>query len=294
MSTTAIDPSQWTNLLDPNSDVLLVGGQDYYVENAEQSYSLTSPSTGVLQFEVQAGDVWSAVDPTTKNRSEISGLTTFLPGTQINVSYGFNLLPGSVNSSSWCVIGQFHQLNNDGNSPPLEVDLVGQKMAVQVDYLNASGVEVYKTIYTDSQNIVEGHNYAMNIQVTFNANGTGHVVLTRDGVTLVDYTGQMGFAANPDVYWKEGIYRAASTTTMTAQYSNLNITTGAAAAPSAPAAPTPVAPTSAADAYAAKAGAALSVSAAQGVLANDADHNGQSLTAALAANGGPAHGTLVL
>ncbi|HEY2660316.1 MAG TPA: Ig-like domain-containing protein, partial [Caulobacteraceae bacterium] len=30
------------------------------------------------------------------------------------------------------------------------------------------------------------------------------------------------------------------------------------------------------------------------VLANDADHNGQSLTAALAANGGPAHGTLVL
>jgi VCBS repeat-containing protein len=81
---------------------------------------------------------------------------------------------------------------------------------------------------------------------------------------------------------------------MTAQYSNLNITTGAAAAPSAPAAPTPVAPTSAADAYAAKAGAALSVSAAQGVLANDADHNGQSLTAALAANGGPAHGTLVL
>jgi VCBS repeat-containing protein len=286
MTTTTVDPANWTTSLNPATTDLLVDGTAYYVENANKSYSLTSPSTGVLQFEVQSGDVWTAVDPTTKNRSEISSLTTLLPGTQINVSYGFNLLPGSVNNSSWCVIGQFHQLNNDGNSPPLEVDLVGQKMAVQVDYLNSSGAEVYKTIYTDSQNIVEGHNYAMNIQVTFNANGTGHVVLTRDGVTLVDYTGQMGFAANPDVYWKEGIYRAASTTTMTAQYSNLHVSTGAAT--------TPTAPTSAADTYAAKAGAALSVSAAQGVLANDADHNGQSLTAVLAANGGPAHGTVTL
>ncbi|HEY2661263.1 MAG TPA: hypothetical protein VGI79_16200, partial [Caulobacteraceae bacterium] len=141
MTTAAVDPSNWTTSLNANTTELVLDGSDYYVENADQSYSLTSPSTGVLQFEVQAGDVWSAVDPTTKNRSEISGLTTFLPGTQINVSYGFNLLPGSVNNASWCVIGQFHQLNNDGNSPPLEVDLVGQKMAVQVDYLNASGVE---------------------------------------------------------------------------------------------------------------------------------------------------------
>ncbi len=59
-------------------------------------------------------------------------------------------------------------------------------------------------------------------------------------------------------------------------------------------APATVAPTEKADAYAAKAGAALSVGAAQGVLANDTDHNGLTLTAVLAANGGPSHGTLVL
>ncbi|HEY2661250.1 MAG TPA: heparin lyase I family protein [Caulobacteraceae bacterium] len=226
--TTAVAPANWTTSLNAATTDLLVDGSDYYVENADKSYSLTSPSSGVLQFEVKSGDVWTAVDPTTKNRSEIAGATTFLPGKQINVTYGFDLLPGSVNSSSWCVIGQFHQLKSDGNSPPFEIDMVGQKMAVQVDYLNSSGAEMYKTLYVDSQNIVEGHKYAMNIQVTFNANGTGHLVLIRDGVTLVNYTGAMGFAANPDVYWKEGIYRSASSSTMTAQYSNLHITTGAA------------------------------------------------------------------
>ncbi len=54
------------------------------------------------------------------------------------------------------------------------------------------------------------------------------------------------------------------------------------------------APGSTADAYAAKAGSALTVNAAQGVLANDTDHNGLTLSAALAANGGPSHGSLVL
>ncbi len=53
-------------------------------------------------------------------------------------------------------------------------------------------------------------------------------------------------------------------------------------------------PTSTPESYAAKAGAALSVSAANGVLANDVDHNGQTMTAALAANGGTSHGVLVL
>ncbi|QUD89314.1 beta strand repeat-containing protein [Phenylobacterium montanum] len=50
----------------------------------------------------------------------------------------------------------------------------------------------------------------------------------------------------------------------------------------------------AAPAYAAVAGQALSVSAASGVLAATTDYNGLTLTASLAANGGPAHGTLTL
>ena len=74
-------------------------------------------------------------------------------------------------------------------------------------------------------------------------------------------------------------------------------TSGSAASPSPPSpapTPTPVAPTSVADGYAVKAGHALSVTAAQGVLANDTDNNGQSLGVSLATNGGPQHGALTL
>ncbi|HEY2662158.1 MAG TPA: Ig-like domain-containing protein, partial [Caulobacteraceae bacterium] len=47
-------------------------------------------------------------------------------------------------------------------------------------------------------------------------------------------------------------------------------------------------------AFAASAGHILSVDAAHGVLTGDKDPNGLALSASLAANGGPAHGTLVL
>jgi len=55
-----------------------------------------------------------------------------------------------------------------------------------------------------------------------------------------------------------------------------------------------VAPTTKADTYTIAAGKVLTETVANGVLANDTDNNGLTLTAALAANGGPAHGTLTL
>ncbi len=57
---------------------------------------------------------------------------------------------------------------------------------------------------------------------------------------------------------------------------------------------TAITPTANPDAYSLTAGHALTVAAAQGVLANDTDPNGLSLTAALAQGGGPAHGSLSL
>jgi len=55
-----------------------------------------------------------------------------------------------------------------------------------------------------------------------------------------------------------------------------------------------VAPTTAGVSYAGDGGATLTEDAAHGVLAGDIDNNGQTLTAALAPNGGPSHGTLTL
>ena len=285
--TSIVDLSQWSYLLNPNQYDVQVGGLDYYVENADQTYSLTSPSADVARFQVDAGDTWSN-DPTTKNRSEISGTTVYAPGTQVNVSYGFEIEPGLTNTASWLVTGQFHQVENNGYSPPFEINFNGNDhMGIAVNYLTSSGAQAYKQLWTDPSNIVRGHEYQMQIEATFDqGTGTGHLLVIRDGVTLVNYTGPMGFPGMSGVYWKEGLYRSADSVTMAADYSNLSVTTGSSAPP------TP--PTTAAESYAAKAGAALSVSAAQGVLAKDVDHNGQTLHAALATNGGPAHGSLVL
>ncbi len=228
--TSIVDLSQWSYLLNPDRYDLSVGGLDFYVENADKSYSLTSPSAGVARFQLGSGDRWS-YDPSIKNRSEISGLTNYAIGKQVNVSYGMKIEPGAANTASWLVLGQFHATENYlPYSPPFEIHMDGgEKMGIAVNYLLSNGAQAYKNLWTDSANVVRGHTYQMQIQATFDqGTGKGHLLVIRDGVTLVNYTGPMGFAGMSGVYWKEGIYREASSTTMAVDYSNLKITTGAA------------------------------------------------------------------
>jgi Ca2+-binding RTX toxin-like protein len=230
--TSIVDLSQWSYLLSPNQYDLQVGGSDYYVENADRTYSLTSPSSNVARFQVDGGDFWSG-DTTNRNRSEISGLTHYAPGTQVDVSYGFMIEPGTTNSASWLVTGQFHQVENNGYSPPFEINFNGgDHMGIAVNYLTSTGAQAYKQLWTDSSNIVRGHNYQMQIQATFDqGTGSGHLVVIRDGVTLVNYTGPMGFPGMSGVYWKEGVYRSANSQTMAIDYSNLSVTTGTSSPP---------------------------------------------------------------
>ncbi len=237
--TSIIDLSQWSSSINPNSANILVGGLDYYVENADKTWSLTSPSSAVARFEVRSGDRWS-YDPSIKNRSEISGMTHYTPGTHVNVSYGMKIEPGLTNTASWMVLGQFHQVEDNGYSPPFEINFNGgDRMGIAINYLTSSGAQAYKQLWTDSKNIVRGHNYQMQVQATFDKDtGQGHLVVIRDGVTLVNYSGSLGFPGMSGVYWKEGVYRSANNETIAVDYSNLKVTTGAAAA-STPSTPSP-------------------------------------------------------
>jgi len=231
-----IQPSQWTTSTDENSTLVEVGGSAYAVQNADRAYSFTSPATDTLRFEVRAGDVWSAVDPTSKNRSEISGTTNYAMGTDIHVSYNWQVEPGASIAAPWLVAGQFHETTNDGKSPPFEIMFYGNnRMTVVI--ATASG---YERVYTDTQDIARGHNYAMQIDAKFDASN-GYLHMVRDGVTIVDYHGSFGWANMGSVYWKEGVYRGASSETTAMDYSNLHITTGAASpVSSTPVSSTPV------------------------------------------------------
>lgn len=218
---TGVPPSEWTTANDPDVDMMLVGGEDYLVQNANRSYSVTNPGADdvTLRFEVRPGDVWTAVDPSTKNRSEIAGSIQYPMGTPIQVTYDWTVEAGPTNDAPWLVAGQFHQLPNDGRSPPYGIYFYGNdKMKIVI----GAGAG-YLTLYADSANIVRGHVYAMEINATFD-DTAGALEVIRDGVTLCNYTGPLGWSGMTSVYWKEGVYRGAAGTTIAMVYANLSIT----------------------------------------------------------------------
>ncbi|WP_198026662.1 heparin lyase I family protein, partial [Bradyrhizobium sp. ARR65] len=218
-----------TSFSSANGATVTVDGMNAQVENASRSYSLTEPDSNTLRFEVQSGDAWpnDVRNGNTSERSEIDMIPTYSPNTQINVSYGFTLEPGAANTASWMVLGQIHNTIL-GGSPPVAVAMYGEHMVVIAR--GPSGAE--NDVYTDPNPIQRGHQYQMNMQVDFGSNGNGTLKVWRDGVEIVNYSGPLGSGtSNESYYWKEGVYRAPATETVAADYSNLQITTGPAAAP---------------------------------------------------------------
>ena len=70
----------------------------------------------------------------------------------------------------------------------------------------------------------------LNFQVKMGPSGGGYVGVWLDGTQIVNYNGPVG-ATNSEYYWKIGLYRGSAGETMTADFSNLRITTGPQAAP---------------------------------------------------------------
>jgi hypothetical protein len=238
-----LSASQWTANTSLTTNQLAMGGSNYWVQDALKTWSFTNPGgdNTTLRFEVRPGDIWSS-DSSGVERSEISGSTTYSPGTPIHIAYNWMVEPGPTNDANWLVAGQLHTVVSNGISPPFAIYMSGDKMMIRVDEAgaNANAYSYYKTIYTDTTNIVRGHTYAMQIDANFDpVNGYLHVV--RDGVTLADYHGPLGYANMGSFYWKEGIYRASTTTsgaasdtTIAMDYSHLSITTGSTPAATPP------------------------------------------------------------
>ncbi|MFG1379715.1 heparin lyase I family protein, partial [Xanthobacter autotrophicus] len=232
-----VSADDWNTSLSDKTTVIGIGDDTYWVQNANKSWSISSTDGNIVRFEVRQDDVWYN-DSLNKNRSELSSRTLIADGTEVDISYQFQLAPGAANTADWFVIGQLHQDDYVGApaySPPFGIYLDGEHMVIQVNYVDASGKQAFLKLYTDPNNIQRGHYYDMDITVTFYDNNTGHLVVVRDGVTVVDYTGPMGFTTQSSVYWKEGIYRSSDATeTVVAYFKDLEITTSAVSIPTAP------------------------------------------------------------
>jgi hypothetical protein len=230
-----LNPDDWHVGL-PDYYLIGLGNDAYDVQNASSgystnmnaTYSLTSTDDSSIRFELHSGDRWWW-DGTGSERTEISSRDIISYGTPLDVSYKFTLEPGDANTAKWLVIGQLHQdyaPNENPWSPPFSINLVGEKMAINIGFTDASGNLVQKTLYVDGQNIVRGHEYDIDVKAVFDPSGNGHLVVTRDGVVIADYSGALGYSGHSGVYWKEGLYRSASPETIAATYADLQISHG--------------------------------------------------------------------
>ncbi len=201
----------------------IVDGMKYWVQNGNQSWSLSAPDDHTLRFCVAPGDHW-ADDPSTSERSEICGGTLFSQGQTITVGYDFMVEPGADNTADWMVVGQFHA-NDYWTCPPVAVEMIGNKMAIGVRYNGLqSSAPIY--VYKDANDIQRGHYYSMKIEANFSTGQGGFLEVWRDGVQIVNYHGPLGYGE--DVYWKEGVYRSSASETIAADYRNLSVSYGAA------------------------------------------------------------------
>src|SRR5262249_27284865 len=147
---------------------IYVDGSSYWTEAVNPAYSITSPDTHTLRFEVHQGDKWGGYSG---ERAEIAGWAVYSPGTTITVSYDFTFEPGPANplgidgTPTWLVVGQFH--NNDGSipAPPhpvFSIAMNGEHMEVDIASApTGTTTETDTRVYLDPNPIQRGHAYAI-------------------------------------------------------------------------------------------------------------------------------------
>jgi Ca2+-binding RTX toxin-like protein len=218
------DPTNWTTSTSFN-DSFVMDGTSWYVDG-NRSWAFDEPVDGTLRFEVRDGQVFSKPgysDPSTTNRSEIYSQARHSDGTPIRLSYDFMMEPGAAVSSNWMVVGQLHA--NTPSTPPLQLVFQGNDQLKLIgnwgDHTDVSG----KVLWQMSAPLPRGQWHNVQMDVTFGANNTGSVDLWFNGQHVVDYNGPLGYSAQTDTYWRQGIYRhdpSGATETQAMQVRNLD------------------------------------------------------------------------
>lgn len=231
MALNIISPDAWNPSVTGNFAISL-GTELFEFQSARKPWSISVPTANAIRFELRDGDQhwWDALNGRTSERNEFTDRNTITNGTPLHIGYDFTLDPGAKNTAAWMVLGQLHQNDYAGAqpwSPPFAIALEGEKMAIDVRYSGPDGEPVAKRLFTDVADIQRGHKYDIDVSAVFDPAGNGRLVVTRDGVTIADYSGPLGYTQQQGVYWAEGIYRdGKATETVVATYANLVVETG--------------------------------------------------------------------
>ncbi|MBR0795974.1 heparin lyase I family protein [Bradyrhizobium jicamae] len=208
----------------------------YQVQGAGRSWSLSSPDSRTLRFEIRPGD-YAWFDSSTVDRSEIASDQMIMSGTSANIAYTFMLEPGVTNTASWFVTAELHNDDealgpNVHTSPPFAIELAGEHLRIVARHCptglnpsNRAGNLKILTLWTDPNPIRRGEFYDIKIQANLDNTSSGHLYVWANGDQVVNYHGPLGYGA--PTYWEEGLYRSADATqTVAASFRNLRITTG--------------------------------------------------------------------
>jgi Polysaccharide lyase len=221
MTTNTIKAKDWTPQ-DPTGKRIGVKSRPFLwlgTTNTAATYAMTTSDNdgNALRFELRPGDGTTSDVSSGKDRVEIATTARFAEGVPLHISYKLKIDAGSDAESWWgTAIGQIHQ---DGalNSPPFAIMLMPSNH-LQVNLFD--GTTQNNTVFFT---ITRGTEYA--IDIFFLGGASGRCMIFVDGVQKFDFSGTCGQATG-GLYWKEGLYRLASTPTTVATFTNLQIEAG--------------------------------------------------------------------
>lgn len=216
--------------------IITIDGRPYEVNTPGKSYSMTKLDATTLRFELRTGDKYCTENYCDSDGSERSEVTNYIDaydaGTTWNFKYDFLVEPGSPVTSDWSVFGQLHDVG-PGDSPPYSVAIMpGDYLAFQIGWLRAhsssvesiwdtevNGMDVsYGWAWVDPNPLQRNRLYNFDISIKLHTT-SGFLRVVRNGITVVNYTGPLGFGfANK---WEYGIYRNTSPETLAVVYKNM-------------------------------------------------------------------------
>ena len=145
----------------------------------------------------------------------LSGQTHFPWGSTYHLDFYMRLEPGAAFTGRWVILGEIHNHDGElgrGTSPPFSIHCDKEIMQISCIWGDkASGNDHWFYPWKDSAKMARGRDYHMQIDIKFGK--PGFLKIKRDGVVIVDYTGNLGYGAS--TYWMPDIYRSNTNPTTT-------------------------------------------------------------------------------